>query len=263
MKRKKNLLIIIDMQNDFCLPDGALFVPGAENDIQRVKNFIDKNYQMIDHIILTQDNHQVIDISHPNFWTDKNGSHPEPFTTIKPEDMLSERWLPISNTEEVKTYINNLDTKGEFTHTIWPEHCIMGSDGAAITGKVMQAVTNWARRGNYFEVIVKGTHPLTEHFGALRANIPIPGAPETGINEKLVATFREYNNIIIAGEAKSHCVANTIKQMLELNDVGSKLIILEDCMSNVTGFEHVADAIYKQAFDQGATRVNSTELNLN
>ena len=65
MKRKKNLLIVIDMQNDFCLPDGALYVPGAEDDIQRVKNFIDRNYRMIDHIVLTQDNHQVIDISHP------------------------------------------------------------------------------------------------------------------------------------------------------------------------------------------------------
>ena len=263
MKRKKNLLIVIDMQNDFCLPDGALYVPGAEDDIQRVKNFIDRNYRMIDHIVLTQDNHQVIDISHPNFWVDKNGSHPDPFTMIRPDDLKSEKWLPVSNTDEVTTYINKLNSKGEFTHTIWPEHCIMGSRGAAVTDAVMQAVTRWARMGNYFEVIVKGTHPLTEYFGALRANIPVPGAPETGLNEKLVATFREYDNIVIVGEAKSHCVANTIKQMLELDDLEEKIIILEDCMSNVTGFEHVADAIYNAAKNRGTTWSNSTELNLN
>lgn len=261
--RQNNLLMIIDMQNDFCQPDGALYVQGAENDTQRLNNFIDKNRMAIDHIVLTQDNHQVIDISHPNFWTNKNGEHPKPFTILGPEDIVSEKWLPIHHLKEVTMYIDKLEAKGEFTHTIWPEHCIMGSHGAAEDETVMQAVKEWARRGRFFELITKGSHPLTEHFGALRANIPIPDAPETKLNEKLIDTLNIYDNIVIAGEAKSHCVANTVKQILELKNFHKKLFLLEDCMSNVTGFEHVADKIYEKANMQGATWIKSSELILN
>lgn len=34
-------LLIIDPQNDFCSPDGSLYVHGAEQDMQRLADFID------------------------------------------------------------------------------------------------------------------------------------------------------------------------------------------------------------------------------
>ena len=36
----KNAILIIDAQYDFCNPDGALFVSGADADMQRLKKFI-------------------------------------------------------------------------------------------------------------------------------------------------------------------------------------------------------------------------------
>ena len=34
----KNILIIIDAQQDFCKPGAPLYVPGAEQDVKRIAN---------------------------------------------------------------------------------------------------------------------------------------------------------------------------------------------------------------------------------
>ena len=34
-------LLVIDPQNDFCHPDGSLFVPGADDDVERLAAFVE------------------------------------------------------------------------------------------------------------------------------------------------------------------------------------------------------------------------------
>lgn len=253
------LLLIIDMQHDFCSPEGSLYVEGSENDTSRLAKFISKNEDQIDQIILTQDSHNVVDISHPVFWEDKEGNHPEPFTHISLKKVLGSLWRPRFQKGKAVEYIRKLENQGEFPHTIWPEHCIIGSKGAAITDQIMEPVKAWARKGRFYDIIVKGTHPLTEHFGALKANVPVPGAPETHLNAGLVDKLVHADIIYIAGEAKSHCVAVTIKQMIHLSGLARKLRIMEDCMSDVTGFETLALNIYDKARDDGARFVSSAD----
>ncbi|HLN20125.1 MAG TPA: hypothetical protein VK213_03495 [Bacteroidales bacterium] len=251
------LLLIIDMQYDFCSPQGSLYVDGAENDVSRLAGFIKKNEAAIDNIVLTQDNHNVIDISHPVFWEDRNGNHPKPFTTITLKKVLGGVWNPRYQKGKAVDYIRKLEQQGEFPHTIWPEHCIIGSSGAAVVDDIMDPVRKWARKGKFFEVVVKGTHPLTEHFGALKANVPVAGSPETHLNTDLVNKLMKSSKIFIAGEARSHCVATTIKQILHISGLAKKLNIIEDCMSNVTGFKELADDIYSKAKKEGASFVMS------
>lgn len=253
------LLLIIDMQNDFCSPSGSLFVKGSVEDTTRLGAFISKNASEIDHIILTQDYHNVIDISHPVFWEDQNGIHPAPFTEIRIDDVLEGTWRPRYQREKAVDYIRKLENQGEFPHTIWPEHCIMGSHGAAITDEVLEPVKSWARKGSFFDVFIKGTHPMTEHFGALKANVPVAGYPETHLNTELVNKLIKSDRIFIAGEAKSHCVATTIKQMLNIGSLVRKLYLLEDCMSDIEGFESLSLPIYKRAKAEGAKFVSSVE----
>src|SRR5512135_193200 len=90
----KTLLLIIDMQNDFCRPNGSLFVKGADEDIVRVGRFVHRYKDRIDHIIMTQDSHHVIDISHPSFWEDRNGNTPAPFTGISADSVSRGIWIP-------------------------------------------------------------------------------------------------------------------------------------------------------------------------
>jgi nicotinamidase-related amidase len=248
MKRFKNALFLIDEQFDFCDPKGSLFVNGADKNSIKINRFIERNKFKIDYIGLTMDNHQVNDISHPSFWQDKDGNYPNPFTIISVSDVMSGTWIPRFATNKAIKYIKDLENQGEFPHCIWPEHCIIGSQGASFVEPITNAIKSWCRtNGNFYQVITKGIHPLTEHFGAFRANIPIKGRPETQLNLNLIRTLEKFENIYFAGEAKSHCVANTLKQAMEFPELAKKIIILDDCMSNITGFDHIADNIYSDA----------------
>ncbi len=258
----KTTLFIIDMQNDFCLPDGALYIPGAEKDVEKLAGFIARESKKIDQIILTQDNHHVLDIAHPGFWRDTNGQVPPVYTSITFADVKAGKWIPVFEKEKVLVYLKELENQGEYPHTIWPEHSLIGSTGAAIVPLVLDKVTGWAKQGKYYELIVKGTNPLTEHFGAFRANIPAKGAPETQLNLDLIEKLKNTDRIVIAGEAKSHCVANTIKQLFDFPEIAKKLIILDDCMTNVQGFESIAEPIYKQAVKLGAQITNTNDFKL-
>lgn len=258
--KTKDLLLIIDMQNDFCLPTGALYVPGAEYDVANLAAFISASTKELNSIIFTQDYHSVLDISHPEYWRNIDGEKPNAFTQITLEDIDKGTWIPQYEVEWAKEYLHKLEKQGEFPHIIWPEHCIKGSYGAAIVDPLLQVAMEWERLGKRFQIVQKGVNPHTEHFGALRANIAIPSDNSTQLNNTLVAELRDNDRILIAGEAKSHCVANTIKQILELDNFNKELIILEDTMSPVPGFENIADSIYEQAIKRGAIINTTAEL---
>lgn len=261
--KKKNALLIIDGQFDFCDPQGALFVAGADKDMVRVGEFITKNEKEIDFIGLTMDSHQVNDISHPSFWMDKDGVNPPPFTIITKDDVLSGKWSPRFAPNEAIKYIEELEKQGEFPHCIWPEHCIIGTKGASFVDSIMTPIKSWcANNGTFHQVVTKGTYPITEHFGAFRANIPVEGKPETQLNFGLIKKLEEFETIYFAGEAMSHCVANTLKQAMEFPDLAKKFVILTDCMSNVTGFETIADGIYADAKAMGIRFDVSTNISL-
>jgi nicotinamidase-related amidase len=243
----KELLLVIDAQYDFCDNKGTLYVPGSEKDMERLASFIRDRGKTLQGIVLSQDTHQVIDISHPAFWKNKNGETPAPFTQITVEDVENDVWTSIYGKEKVLKYLQQLDKNGEFPHVIWPEHCIEGSKGAAIVDVVMTAVNDWARTYNrLLEFVRKGKNRFTEHFGIMEANVPLEYEPDTRLNIPLLNLMCDYDTIYIAGEAQSHCVASTVKQLLEYPGIASKIIILKNCMSPVSGFEHLADDIYGQ-----------------
>jgi nicotinamidase-related amidase len=259
-----NALLIIDAQYDFCNPQGALFVPGADSDMKRLASWIKINKSQIDHISLTMDSHPVNDISHPSFWSDNEGNLPNPFTQITLQEIKEGKWIPRFFPKEAVAYVEALEKQGEFAHFIWPYHCLTGSRGAAFDDNIMDALIDWTKDGKYYNVIVKGTYPLTEHFGIFRANIPVPERPETQFNRVLVKKLEQYSNVFIAGEAKSHCVANSIKQaMEEAPNLPNKFIILEDCMSDVQGLGHLGDPIYEKARKMGIRFAKSSEVKLN
>lgn len=256
----KTLLFIVDMQNDFCSPQGSLYVPGAEMDAERLGRLIDRRKEDIDKIILTLDQHHVMDIAHPFYWRDERGEHPKPFTAISWWEVLSGEWIPFGDKEKVVEYLRQLKKTGEYQHVIWPEHCIKGSEGAAIIPVLFEAVAAWARQGRYYEFVEKGLDPGTEFFGAFRANVPLPSAPETAFNKKLKDELEHYDTIWLAGEAKTHCVANTLKQLFDFPEIIRKMVILEDCMSNIPGCEELALPIYEKAAHLGARFAKSDSL---
>ena len=85
----KTHLLIIDAQNDFCDKNGALYVNGAEDDMQRLASFIIKHKNEINGITLTFDLHKRFHIASPVFWVDEKGKNPAPFTIISKDDVLN------------------------------------------------------------------------------------------------------------------------------------------------------------------------------
>jgi nicotinamidase/pyrazinamidase len=257
----QNALLIIDAQYDFCNPKGALFVEGADADMKRLANWIKANKSKIEHISVTIDNHPVNDISHPSFWQDCHGNFPNPFTTISVQDIHEGKWVPRFYHKEAIHYVESLEQQGEFEHFIWPYHCLIGSRGAAIDENIMEALIEWTSDGKFYQVVTKGTNPLTEHFGIFRANIPIANRPETQLNQALIDLLGKYQNVFLAGEAKSHCIANSLKQAMEVApSLAQKFIILEDCMSDVTGLGQLGTPIFEKARNMGIRFEKSTNV---
>lgn len=258
----KIALLLIDAQFDFCSLGGTLYVPGAEEDIKRITALIERKIDRIDQIIVTLDTHQVLDIAHPGFWENTKGENPPPFTAISATDVEEGVWHPRFDKEYTMKYLRQLEAQAEFQHFIWPEHCLMGTRGAALDDTLANVIQKWSHqnRKNYVAV-VKGEHPLAEHFGVFRAQVPVPGEPKTNLNQALLDDLAQYDEIWIAGEARSHCVATSLKQVLRYApQLAPNVVMLTDCMSDVPGFGHLADPIYAEALTVGVRFTTSTDL---
>lgn len=259
--KTNNAVFIIDPQYDFCHPDGALYVPGAFDDMTRLAQWIATNAAEVDFICCTMDQHVTHAIFHPTWFIDENGAFAPPFTQICARDVETGRWKPRYYPEETLVYLKKLEEKGGYTHTIWPLHCLIGSKGAAILDELFQVILKWEMDGKLFLPEMKGLHPLTEHYGVFAAEVSYPDAPETQINYPLLELLNQYKNIYFAGEAKSHCVAASLKQAMTFApDVAQKFVIIEDCMSPVPGFESSTDTIFNEARERGIRFVRLAEI---
>lgn len=257
----KNALLIIDPQYDFCNPAGALFVAGAEQDMKNLHDFIVKNSDKLDHICVTLDSHPVNDISHPSFWQDKSGNFPAPFTQINLADVKSGKWTARFEPEIAIDYLEKLEVQGEFPHFIWTEHCLAGSRGGSIDDNLLPALKTWARKeGKDYQTVQKGMYPFSEHFGIFMAQIPTESVLETQLNQELLDSLSHYQNVYLAGEAKSHCVATSLKQIMDYApELAKKVIILEDCMSDIPTMEHLGTPIYEEARKKGIRFAKANE----
>ncbi len=236
-------LLIIDPQNDFCDPGGALYVPGAEQDILRLTALLDRLRGELADIHVTLDSHHLVDIAHPLFWEDVHRVRPAPFSSISAEDLLRGRWmtaLPAAR-ERALSYLEALEAGGRYPHTIWPPHCLIGSPGHNVAAPLFAALGRWEEeRFGVVDYVTKGSNLWTEHFSAVRAEVPDPRDPDTQINARLIETLEQADLILLAGEAGSHCLAHTVRDIAaEFSDPSfvRKMVLLKDATSPVPGFE--------------------------
>lgn len=240
-------LLIIDPQNSFCEPNGELYVDGAKEDSLRTAELINRLGGKVDNIRITLDSHHNIDIAHPVFWKDSsNGQNPAPFTIISAEDVNKGRYVTTNPAflKRATEYVNQLDANGRYPLCIWPPHCLIGSWGHAVQEDVFEAVSKWER--DYFamaEMITKGSNFWTEHYSAVQADVPDPEDPGTLLNTELIKAIEAADMIAVMGQAKSHCLANTVRDIVANFGAENikKLWLIEDCASNVTGFENLGE----------------------
>ncbi len=262
---KKTVLLVIDAQNDFHdIATAALPVTGAVKDTQRIADFISK--QDPSTIFASLDSHYSLDIAHPTWWSDSKGNIVGPFTPISSADIENGKYTARVQPTRSLAYVKALEANGEFSHFIWPEHCLMGSEGQALHPIFFDAIKKWMGDDlKWVNFINKGVNPFTEHFGIFRANVPLTEDPATQVNQGIFQVLNSHDIVYLAGQARTHCVANSLKQMLEIApQLASKIVVLEDCMSDVPGlpqdfYNHV-DNMYKDAASKGVQFAKSTNV---
>lgn len=262
---RNSVLIVIDGQNDFHdISIATLAVPGACKDSQRIADFIKKVNPS--KIFASLDTHYSLDIAHTAWFRDSKGNPVSPFTIIKPEDIENGKYVAVIDPKRTLEYLKALEANGEFQHMLWPDHCLEGSEGQALFPVFFDALKGWMNKNlRWVNFITKGVNPYTEHFGIFRANVPLPEDPSTQVNQGIFQVLNSYDVLFLAGQARTHCVANSLKQMLQIApQLAPKIVVLEDCMSNVAGlppdFYAYVDKIYADAKSQGISVVKSTDV---
>jgi nicotinamidase-related amidase len=258
--RKRVHMLLVDLQRDFCFPEGALFVggrsgDGAIRDNDRLVRFLYRNLETISDITYTLDSHVPHQIFFPSFWADAEGGAVEPGRVVHAEEVRSGAlrpnpevawWLCDGNTEwlrrEALHYCEELERQGKYELFLWPLHCLMGGDGHALAGVVQEArlFHAWVRGADAF-VEHKGMDPLTENYSVFSPEVKKhhDGSPLGERNVELLDTILGVDALVVAGQASSHCVKSSLEDLLveiERRDrsLADRVYILDDCMSAVT-----------------------------
>jgi nicotinamidase/pyrazinamidase len=259
-------LLIIDPQVDFCNPvEGALYVSGAEHDIQRLAAMVRRLAPKLDDIHVTLDSHHAVDIAHPIFWKDSAGAHPDPFTIISAGDVEAGRWTTTQPGmyRRARDYVRALERNGRYPLCIWPYHCLIGSRGHAVVPELFEALSEWEARFALVDYVTKGSNIWTEHYSAVQADVPDPSDPSTQINTGLIETLMKADLVAVAGEAGSHCLANTVSDIA--NNFGddrfiSKIVLLTDATSPVPGFEPFQEDFIREMTARGMQLSTTTDF---
>ena len=141
--------------------------------------------------------------------------------------------------------MERLEKDGKKTLCIWPYHCIHGTLGWAFENQFANMVYfHSVARKAVVSRFIKGQDPLSEMYGIIKPEYDSAGY----VNAEFLYALHKYDKVIIAGESKSHCVCESVRQILELlpRNMWSKVYILEDCMSSIHGFEDATEKAFSE-----------------
>jgi nicotinamidase-related amidase len=275
--RRRVALLAVDMQNTFCTPGFELFVPGAPDDTHRLCEFIYRNLDGITQILPSLDTHHAMQVFHAMWLVDEAGNHPDPYTLVSADDVAAGRWrLDPAVTAEfgigdrhLADYTRRLAAGGKYDLTVWPYHAMLGGIGHALVSAFEEAVFfHGVARASRPDFQVKGDNSLTEHYSMIGPEVTEgpDGEPIGGRNEALIAKLDEFDAVLIAGQAKSHCVAWTVEDLLaSAPSLAHRTYLLEDCTSPVmvpgmVDYTAEANAAFERFRAAGVRVVRSTEF---
>jgi nicotinamidase-related amidase len=274
-------LLAVDVQNTFCIPGFELFVAGrsgtgAVDDNRRLCEFVYRNLGTITQVLPSLDTHHAMQVFHAIWLVDEHGNHPAPYTLVSASDVESGRWKPdaavaealgIDAERHLAHYTRRLAEGGKYDLTIWPYHAMLGGIGHALVSAVEEAIFfHGIARHSQPDFQVKGDNPLTEHYSMLGPEVTEGPDGETleRMNRALIEELLTFDAVVVAGQAKSHCMAWTIDDLLEERELAVRTYLLEDCTSpvvvpGVVDYTDEADAAFARFAAAGMHVVRSTD----
>jgi nicotinamidase-related amidase len=282
-------LMLIDVQNTFCIPDFELYVGGrsgrgAVDDNVRLCQFIYRHLGTITNITATMDTHLAMQVFHAIFFVDKNGNHPAPYTDIHISELHDGLWTfnpaladefdisPEYGQQMMIHYAEELKKTGKYALTVWPYHAMLGGIGHALVSAVAEALFfHSIARLAQTDIVIKGDTPFTENYSVIGPEV-LTGPMQELLgkhDQRFIQQLQEVDRLIIAGQAKSHCVAWTVSDLLDdimlaNPQLAKKVYLLEDCTSpvvvpDVVDHTQAAEDAYEWFAKAGMHIVKSTE----
>lgn len=269
----------IDCQIGFSLPGASLFVPGAVEDMQRAITWLYRNLDRITSLHLSLDTHRAFQVFHPGFWRDVDGNPPAPLTPIFHEEVRARRWTPTRADlyDACVEYTRKLEEGGRYVLTIWPYHTLLGGVSHALVPSLMEAALFHALAREAPTLFTsKGMAEMTEMYSVLSPEVTEVAGEQVGaFDGELFDALMSHDRVYVFGEAKSHCVLSTLKDLMariEAKDttLAEKVYVLEDAMSPVPAppldplppgldFPRLADEGLRELANKGMRIVRTTD----
>jgi nicotinamidase-related amidase len=240
-----------------------------------------RNLGVITKILPSLDTHDAMQVFHSIWLIDEDGNHPGPYTVVSVDDVERGRLrvnpavadaLGLARDyadRHLAFYTRRLAEGKKYDLTIWPYHAMLGGIGHALVPAVEEAIFfHGIARRSQPDVQQKGRSPLTEHYSMLGPEVTRgpDGEPLGEKNSPLLEKLFAFDAVVIAGQAKSHCVAWTIDDLLgsPYPGLAEKVYLLEDCTSpvvvpGVVDYTDEADAAFERFAEAGMHVVRSTE----
>lgn len=273
----KTALLLVDYQVDFCHPDGTLYVKGAQEDLARLlNNFFYPNIEQITTVVASLDTHYPFQIFYPTWWRyEDDNSRPAPYTLITLDarkqsvDAATGRvLLPLNPQWTLGHYLPKLKTDASLDLMIWPFHTMDGTAGHDLMPALSEALAFYAGARMAQPIYLrKGVVSEVEHYGIFAPEVIFPGNPSAGLNTAMLSLIANNDLIYVAGEAKSHCVLATMKQLVAYlgNDPQAlkKVRFLMDSTSSVAhpaiDFDEIANIELAKMATRGVQLVKTTD----
>ncbi|KAI0092187.1 Isochorismatase hydrolase [Irpex rosettiformis] len=198
MGERKVALIVVDVQEDFCPPNGSLAVQDGRAIIPVVNELLSLPFDLK---LATKDHHLPDHIS----FASNHGPSAKPFDTFI-------------------TIVNPNNPAETYESRLWPDHCVVGTPGNDLLPEL-----NLARID---KVILKGSDSRVEMYSAFRSplmNPPLPSAVSELANDLKVA---DITDVVIVGLAGDYCVRCTA---IDSRDQGWPTFIVEGGVRSVGG----------------------------
>ncbi|MBN1680944.1 MAG: cysteine hydrolase family protein [Anaerolineae bacterium] len=265
---RRVILLLVDPQVDFIHTDGSLSVPGAVDDTRCTIQWLLNNAARVSAVTASLDSHIPTQIFYPTWWINEAGEHPVPFTTITSASLAQGQWKPVFETTWSVDYVHKLESQAKKELMIWPYHTMIGTPGHAISPALYEAIAyHAAARESQPVFLTKGAIPKTEHYSLLEPEVKVSNQSQGTLNTSFLKMLESYDAVYVAGQAKSHCVLETIASVVRYYQTRPDLIarwhVLVDCTSSVAhpeiDFDTLADEALAGYEKQGLKLVSAAD----
>ncbi|KAI0020803.1 isochorismatase [Xylariomycetidae sp. FL0641] len=182
-------LIVVDLQEDFCPPHGSLAVPEGRDIISQVNKLLAFPFVVK---IATKDWHPR---DHVSFAENHEGK--QPYT-------------------DTVTIVNPNNASESYESTLWPVHCVQGTEGAELVHELDAKV--------FDKIIEKGTDARVEMYSPFYDPFKSPRVCDSG----LLGVLKEkgVTDVYVVGLAADYCVKSAA---VDAAKEGFRTYLIDNC----------------------------------